>query len=115
MTTLTIPDLDGALCTEVDSGDMWFPSKGESNRDAKTICRACPVRDACLQWALEHDERFGVWGGLSERERRRLRPPAPREVRTHCTYCDAAFQAAKHARYCSVSCRQAAWRERRPA
>lgn len=113
--TLTVPDLEGALCTEIDSGDMWFPMKGQSNRDAKRICRSCPVLDACLQWALDHDERFGVWGGLSERERRRLRPPKPLEVRTHCAYCDTAFEAAKHARYCSTPCRQAAWRDRRLA
>ncbi len=61
-----------ALCAQTDP-EAFFPEKGGSTRDAKRICRACPVRDECLEFALEHDERFGIWGGLSERERRRLK------------------------------------------
>ena len=41
--------------------------------EAKRICTTCEVRAECLEYALEHDERFGIWGGLSERERRRLK------------------------------------------
>jgi len=52
--------------------DLWYPDQGGSTRDAKQICARCPVQLECLQYALDHDERFGVWGGLSERERRRL-------------------------------------------
>ena len=37
------------------------------------MCEACTVKDACLEYAMANDERFGIWGGLSERERRRLR------------------------------------------
>jgi WhiB family transcriptional regulator, redox-sensing transcriptional regulator len=59
-------------CAEVDP-DLHFPEKGAGTRGAKLVCRACEVRPECLEYALEHDERFGVWGGLSERERRRLR------------------------------------------
>lgn len=62
---------DEALCGEV-GGDFWFPEKGESTREAKQVCVACPVRAICLQYALDGNERFGIWGGLSERERRRL-------------------------------------------
>lgn len=62
-----------ALCAQV-GGDEWFPDKGGSVRDAKRICMACPVREACLQYALDNVERFGIWGGKSERERRRLLP-----------------------------------------
>lgn len=51
--------------------DLFFPGRGESPAEAKAVCRGCPVRDACLADALEGGERFGVWGGLSERERRR--------------------------------------------
>ncbi|MDU5308733.1 MAG: WhiB family transcriptional regulator, partial [Varibaculum cambriense] len=47
--------------------------KGGSTREAKAVCELCEVRDECLSYALENDERFGIWGGLSERERRRLR------------------------------------------
>lgn len=63
---------DKALCAETDP-EAFFPEKGGSTRDAKRICAGCEVRDECLQYALEHDERFGIWGGLSERERRRLK------------------------------------------
>ncbi len=61
-----------ALCAQTDP-EAFFPEKGGSTREAKRICRACSVRDECLEYALEHDERFGIWGGLSERERRRLK------------------------------------------
>ena len=50
-----------------------FPEKGGSTRDAKRVCTGCTVRAECLEFALANDERFGIWGGLSERERRRLR------------------------------------------
>ena len=58
------------LCAQTDP-EVFFPEKGGSTREAKQVCRACPVRAECLEYALAHDERFGVWGGLSERERRR--------------------------------------------
>ncbi|MEJ5919216.1 MULTISPECIES: WhiB family transcriptional regulator [unclassified Corynebacterium] len=61
-----------ALCAQTDP-EAFFPEKGGSTREAKRICRACGVRDECLEFALENDERFGIWGGLSERERRRLK------------------------------------------
>ncbi|MDY3048354.1 MAG: WhiB family transcriptional regulator [Rothia sp. (in: high G+C Gram-positive bacteria)] len=61
-----------ALCAQTDP-EAFFPEKGGSTRDAKRVCSECPVREACLQYAMENDERFGIWGGLSERERRRLR------------------------------------------
>ena len=61
-----------ALCAQADTGDVFFPEKGSSTADAKAICRRCPVTTDCLEYALANDERFGVWGGLSERERRRL-------------------------------------------
>ncbi|NEK86824.1 WhiB family transcriptional regulator [Blastococcus saxobsidens] len=61
-----------ALCAETDP-EAFFPEKGGSTRDAKRVCTGCPVRAQCLEFALANDERFGIWGGLSERERRRLR------------------------------------------
>lgn len=64
-----------ALCAQTDP-EAFFPEKGGSTRDAKRVCNECPVRDACLEYAMENDERFGIWGGLSERERRRLRKQA---------------------------------------
>jgi len=61
-----------ALCAETDP-EAFFPEKGGSTREAKKICTGCEVRAECLGYALANDERFGIWGGLSERERRRLR------------------------------------------
>lgn len=63
---------DRALCAQTDP-EAFFPEKGGSTREAKKICLGCEVRHECLEYALEHDERFGIWGGLSERERRRLK------------------------------------------
>jgi WhiB family redox-sensing transcriptional regulator len=60
-----------ALCAETDP-EVFFPEKGASTRAAKKVCRACEVRTTCLSYALDHGERFGVWGGLSERERRQV-------------------------------------------
>ena len=61
-----------ALCAQTDP-EAFFPEKGGSTREAKRICQGCEVRDACLDYALANDERFGIWGGLSERERRRIK------------------------------------------
>ncbi|MCL2653689.1 MAG: WhiB family transcriptional regulator [Propionibacteriaceae bacterium] len=61
-----------ALCAQTDP-EAFFPEKGGSTREAKRVCAKCDVRQECLDYALEHDERFGIWGGMSERDRRRLR------------------------------------------
>ncbi|PID97530.1 MAG: transcription factor WhiB [Actinobacteria bacterium] len=61
-----------ALCAQTDP-EAFFPEKGGSTREAKSVCQTCSVRAECLEYALAHDERFGIWGGLSERERRKLR------------------------------------------
>lgn len=61
-----------ALCAQTDP-EAFFPEKGGSTREAKRVCLSCDVRSQCLEYALAHDERFGIWGGLSERERRRLK------------------------------------------
>lgn len=61
-----------ANCLGVDP-DLFFPERGASTREAKEVCRGCVVRLDCLEYALVNGEKFGIWGGLSERERRRLR------------------------------------------
>jgi WhiB family redox-sensing transcriptional regulator len=61
-----------ALCAQTDP-EAFFPEKGGSTREAKRVCLSCDVRSECLEYALGHDERCGIWGGLSERERRRLK------------------------------------------
>ncbi len=64
-----------ALCAQTDP-EAFFPEKGGSTREAKKVCLTCEVRDDCLEAALMNDERFGIWGGLSERERRKLKKRA---------------------------------------
>jgi WhiB family transcriptional regulator, redox-sensing transcriptional regulator len=63
----------GAGAMRSDRSRGIFPEKGGSTREAKRVCLSCEVRSECLEYALAHDERFGIWGGLSERERRRLK------------------------------------------
>lgn len=64
------------LCSQADP-EAWFPDKGGSCKEAKKICAVCPVRNECLQYALENREVWGVWGGLSEFERKQLRKRKP--------------------------------------
>ena len=86
MTVYTTPaglcavDLDGgeedwqerALCAQTDP-EVFFPEKGHTSTDAKRVCSRCEVKTECLEYALGHNEKFGIWGGLSERERRKLK------------------------------------------
>ena len=62
--------------TTSDRDDIFFPSRGDATAPAKKICAVCPVRGECLDHALTHGEKYGIWGGLSERERRRIRRAA---------------------------------------
>jgi WhiB family redox-sensing transcriptional regulator len=64
-----------SLCAQTDP-EAFFPEKGGSTREAKKVCVGCDVRAECLEYALANDERFGIWGGLSERERRKLKKRA---------------------------------------
>ena len=63
---------DYSNCLGVDP-DLFFPERGASTREAKEVCRGCVVREDCLEYALRNGEKFGIWGGMSERERRRIR------------------------------------------
>jgi WhiB family redox-sensing transcriptional regulator len=88
-----------AVCAQTDP-EAFFPEKGYSARAAKAMCARCEVRPECLDYALDHDERFGVWGGLSERQRRPLHgaerddgddagfPAMYAELRYHCGLSD---------------------------
>ena len=55
-----------ANCMGVDP-DLFFPERGASTREAKEVCRGCVVREDCLEYALANGEKFGIWGGMSER------------------------------------------------
>ncbi|MGH9303673.1 MAG: WhiB family transcriptional regulator [Acidimicrobiales bacterium] len=61
-----------ANCMGVDP-ELFFPERGASTREAKEVCRGCVVRQECLEYAIANGEKFGIWGGMSERERRRVR------------------------------------------
>jgi WhiB family transcriptional regulator, redox-sensing transcriptional regulator len=65
------------LCLGHDP-DLWFPTEGEDCSIAARICSVCPVRRECLSWAIEHKERYGIWGGESYRGRQRIRAEASR-------------------------------------
>ncbi len=60
-----------AACRGIDP-DIFFPVTDEEAGPAKAVCDACPVREACLEFALAAREKEGVWGGATERERRRI-------------------------------------------
>ncbi len=63
--------MSDAKCRGVLPGD-FFPSDGIGVERAQLVCDGCPVREPCLEYALEHRIEHGVWGGASERERRRI-------------------------------------------
>ncbi|QWF85710.1 WhiB family transcriptional regulator [Amycolatopsis sp. CA-230715] len=73
---------EDALCREADP-DAFFPDRGGRVVEAKRICARCDVQAQCLLDALRNDERFGVWGGLSPRERRRIRRDVAAPPLTH--------------------------------
>ncbi len=75
---------DYANCLGVDP-DLFFPERGASTREAKEVCRGCVVREDCLEYALANGEKFGIWGGLSERERRRIRRQRAQAARRTAT------------------------------
>ncbi|NKS56215.1 WhiB family transcriptional regulator [Rhodococcus hoagii] len=67
------------VCSQTDP-DAFYPDKGESSTPAQKICTGCPVRTECLEYALERDERYGVWGGLTPRGRKSLLRTRARDV-----------------------------------
>lgn len=81
-----------ALCAQTDP-EAFFPEKGGSTREAKKVCSGCEVRAECLEYALDRDERFGIWGGLSERQRRKIKRQRG---------ADAQQQAAETTLPCSI-------------
>ena len=108
-----------ANCRDMDDAIFYDTYSRDGVALAKKICRRCPVTTQCLTWAVEHREPYGIWGGLTERERRgqapsrRGRGAKPREIRhgteggyyTHrrrgedpCTECRHAATAAHRRR-----------------
>jgi len=75
-----------AACKGMDVR-LFFPEVGNIPEEARSVCERCPVIDACREWGIRH-EHFGVWGGLSEKERRRIR----RERGVGCTRPEAGYE-----------------------
>lgn len=69
-------------CRGLDA-DLFFPDRGASTRLAKSVCRKCPVQEECLEYAVNNREKFGIWGGLSERERRAIRKKRSTVINSH--------------------------------
>ena len=86
---------DQAACRGTDL-DVFFPGRGESAGPARQVCAQCPVRQACLDYALSHGITHGVWGGLAERERRPLRSRHAAAARRERDEAIAAAAAAGH-------------------
>lgn len=85
-----------ALCRGVDP-DLFFPERGASTREAKAVCHQCPVQALCLEYALQGGEKFGIWGGKSERERRRIRRARSIERKAAAKLAKEEAAAAKEA------------------
>ncbi len=120
------PWMREGLCRTGDP-ERFFPHpRGEADRrrEARTVCLACPVREACRDHALKHNEGYGIWGGLTETERNRInrgesvryiearafktttpKPPPPAHIRT-CPTCNTTFHTPHNAtRYCQPTCK----------
>ena len=66
--------VDQALCAEIDP-DIWYPEPGATVKFQKEICGKCPIASECLEFAMNTNENYGIWGGLTPRERMKLRSP----------------------------------------
>ena len=110
-----------ALCRQIDA-DVFFPERdddatprAEKVATAKAVCALCPARNQCLQAALDINERFGVWGGLTTRERDRLQGTKPSRPPRILMPCGTSAAARRHARQnepIDEACRRAAARDR---
>src|SRR5690349_8808076 len=80
---LISPALPNAACADSATPDDWHPGERDRHEaaEAKAVCAGCEERVACLKWALDNDERFGIWGALDETERRKLRRNQARKSR----------------------------------
>ncbi|QBP31739.1 WhiB family transcription factor [Mycobacterium phage Piper2020] len=98
-----------AVCAQTDP-ELFFPATGESATPARTMCKRCEVQAECLQRALDDDEQFGIWGGLTPQQRRALK--RGREFRT-CGHCGDSFVPVRSDhRFCSKRCAGLAQAER---
>lgn len=78
--------------------ELFHPERGEDVNDAKRVCADCPVAVDCLEYALGRGIKFGIWGGKSERERRKIRRTQPQRLRTAVARCGTTAGYAGHRR-----------------
>jgi WhiB family redox-sensing transcriptional regulator len=88
-----------AACRGTDL-DVFFPERGETAEHARQVCAECPVREPCLEYALSNRITHGIWGGLTERERRPLQSAWVQDVRRDR---DRAILAAEAAGYTTAA------------
>lgn len=75
---------DAAECSKPQYAHVnFYPERGEDAGPAKHVCRTCPVKSECLDYALKYRERFGIWGGLTERGRKDMYGSVPRAEREY--------------------------------
>lgn len=89
-----------ALCAQVDVGELFYPERGQPTHEAKAVCAACPVRAECLQHAIDTGETYGIWGGTSPLERRKLRPTT-----VPCRRCGTTIPRSGSRAYCEACAR----------
>lgn len=109
MNALVFPNFHGkAACQTIPNPDLMHPDQYGETRAAKKICADCPVKAECLKWALDNDERQGVWGGLSETDRARLKgrkpalPGRPLEPINHGRESGAASHRRRGEKACNA-------------
>jgi WhiB family transcriptional regulator, redox-sensing transcriptional regulator len=88
-----------AACRGTDL-DVFYPERGQTARPARQVCARCPVREPCLEYALSNRIASGIWGGLTERERRPLQSDWNQAARRDR---DRAIQAADAAGYTTAA------------
>lgn len=107
------PWVHEAACGDVEDPEVFFgipgvPLGDEAIKEAKRICNEmCSVKDQCLDFALDSNEKFGVWGGLDERERRKVR--RDRRAKARIEEAARAAEVAKKRRK-KIIRREASWR-----
>ena len=97
-------------CREEDP-DLFFPERGGDFAAPKEVCARCDVKDECLAYAMDNHIQFGIWGGTSEHERRKLRGTWPKRTeRLYCKHCGGRFEHEHNGitvMFCSKKCRGA--------
>lgn len=101
--------VDQAACAGLNP-ELFYPTRGGPTDSAKAVCGPCPVRTECLDYALTTNQPFGIWGGQSERARRRLRlssiTPEPAPGPRACECCGTTYRPGRrNQRFCSTDCR----------